>query len=237
MKKTVILIIASILFTVFLSPYTTEALDENSSDLSIICPSQVNESYPFVITIKSNNISIDNVTVIFNGGENLTNSAGRVIFYAPRVLPDENNTYNITASKEGHNSTTISITVANVPQLFPTVISSTIDEGTDFVVTVSDDEGRLVDNATIIFNDKSYKTDINGTITLTAPSLNRTEEYTINATKPGYIDNSILIRIIPGPSQENLLGFYISVLILIFIAILVVVLLIMKHLKRRRINQ
>jgi len=123
MKRALIFAIVSLLLAGAFLPYSLE-----SSDLTIICSSKVEESYPFVVTIKSNNTTIANATVTFNGEENKTNNQGKVIFYAPRVLPNENNTYTITAIKEGYNSTTISIEIVNVPQLFPTVINSNIEE-------------------------------------------------------------------------------------------------------------
>lgn len=50
--------------------------EEFYQDLSIIVPLQVNESFSFNVTIKSNNIPLDNVTVTFDGKTNRTDSFG-----------------------------------------------------------------------------------------------------------------------------------------------------------------
>ena len=235
-KKATIPIITFLFISLFLSPYIVRA-DEDPLELSVICASKVNESYPFIVTVKVNNISIANATVTFNEDAKLTNLFGEVTFYAPRVVPDQNNTYNISVFKEGYKTTTITISVVNVPQLFPMAFSSNIKEETEFVVAVEDDEGKLVNNATITFNSKKYQTDINGTITLTTPSVNKSKLYIINVTKSGYIDNSIFVIIYPNPSKENIFGSFVVIGICIFIAVLSIAILIGKHLRRKRINR
>ena len=70
------LVIGIFTLLLFLSPQTVSAEDESFTDLSIICPSHVNESFSFNVTIKSNNIPFDNVTVTFDGKTNRTDSFG-----------------------------------------------------------------------------------------------------------------------------------------------------------------
>lgn len=236
-EKIIILVIGILFLLLFLSLQNAQAEDEISLDLSIFCPSIVNESYPFVVTIKSNNISIANATVIFNGKTNVTNSLGMAGFSAPRVLPDEDNSFIIAAFKEGYNSTTVHITVANIPQVFPIVIVSNIAEETSFVVTAIDDEGRIVDNATITFNNKEYVSSANGTVVLLAPSVNKTKTYVISATKQGYIDYSIFITVDPALSPENLMGFFIVIGICFVIIVATFIIMLKKYLRRKRINR
>ena len=115
MRKVMLFVVGLFIFMMFLSPQNVQAEDEISLDLSIFCPSIVNESFPFVVTVKSNNISIANATVTFNGKTNVTNSSGMAGFFAPRVLPDGDNSFTIAAFKEGYNSTTVHITVPEIP--------------------------------------------------------------------------------------------------------------------------
>lgn len=82
------------------------------------------------MTIKSNNIPLDNVTVTFDGKTNRTDSSEMAGFVAPRVLPDGDNTYTIVALKEGYNATIVNITVVNVPQVLPNVSTLNIAEET-----------------------------------------------------------------------------------------------------------
>ncbi len=236
-EKIIILVIGILFLLLFLSPQNAQAEDEVSLDLSIFCPSIVNESYPFFVTIKSNNISIGNATVIFNGKTNVTNSSGMAGFFAPRVLPDGDNTYTIIAVKDGYNATVVNITVVNIPQVFPDVKSFNIVEKTIFIVTVIDDEGRIIDNATIVFNGKEYLSSVNGTVSLAAPSVNKSKAFVISATKPGYIDYSIFITIYPALSPENLMGFFIVIGICIIIIVTTIVIMFMKYLRRKRINR
>jgi hypothetical protein len=221
----------------FLSPQTVSAEDESFMDLSIIYPLQVNESFSFNVAIKSNNVSLDNVTVTFDGKINRTNSLGIAGFVAPRVLPDGENIYAIIALKEGYNATIVNITVVNVLQVLPTVSTLNLAEETSFVVTAMDDEGRVVYNATIAFNGKEYLSSINGAVTLATPSVNKSKAYIISATKPGYIDYSIVITVYPSLSPENLVGFFIVIIICILIVIVTFIIMLRKYLRRKRINR
>ena len=75
-EKKIILVIGIFTILFFLSPMYVHADEEFYQDLSIIVPLQVNESFSFNVTIKSNNIPLDNVTVTFDGKTNRTDSFG-----------------------------------------------------------------------------------------------------------------------------------------------------------------
>jgi hypothetical protein len=236
MKKRDIVIISCIVFFL-LAPVQLLGSATMLPALSILCPAEVDENDFFTVTITSNNTSLANATVTFNGETNLTNTVGIVTFQAPRVVFDENNSYPITASKEGYNTTTASITILNVPQLFSTVLSTYLTENTTFVVTVVDEQGRIIDNATITFEATEYTTDENGTVTLQTPLVRKSETYFINVTKNGYLPNSLPIVVSPRPTPQNILGFLIFIGICFIIVIASLVILISRHLKRRRINR
>jgi len=236
-EKQIILVIGILFLLMFLSLQNVSGEDELIMDMSIICPSQVNESFSFFVTIKSNDISLPNVTVAFDGRTNRTDSLGIVGFSAPRVLPDKDNVYTIVAFKAGYNETSLDVTVANVPQICLMVSPANIVEKTSFVVTVHDDEGGLVDNVIITFNDDEYLSGSNETVELTTPSVNKSKVFVISVKKQGYIDNSILITVYPLLSPENIMGFFIVIVICIVIVFAVVVIMIMKYLRRKRINR
>ena len=191
----------------------------------------------FHITITSNNTPVENVTVTFNGETNMTNSSGIVGFIAPRVSADTNHFYPIKASKEGYNTSTDTITVQNVPQVLPTVDVPGITENTSFIVTTFDDQGRIVSNVTILFNEKEYRTASDGTVRLTAPLVNKSKVFQISAQKPGYIDFSIAVTIYPSISSENFIGFIIVIIICASIIVATFIIMIRKYLKRKRINR
>jgi len=75
-EKKIILVIGIFTILFFLSPMYVHADEEFYQDLSIIVPLHVNESFSFNVTIKSNNIPLDNVTVTFDGKTNRTDSFG-----------------------------------------------------------------------------------------------------------------------------------------------------------------
>jgi len=75
-EKKIILVIGIFTILFFLSPMYVHADEEFYQDLSIIVPLQVNESFSFSVTIKSNDASLANVTVTFNGKINRTDSFG-----------------------------------------------------------------------------------------------------------------------------------------------------------------
>ncbi len=236
-ERQIFLVIGILTVLMFLSLQVVSAEDESFKDLAIIYPLQVNESYPFNITIKSTNVPLDNVTVTFDGKTYKTDSLGIADFVAPRVLPDGENTYVLVALKEGYNATIVNITVVNIPQVLPTVRTLNIAEKTSFVVTAMDDEGGVVYNATIAFNGKEYRSSIDGTVTLTTPSVNKSKAYLISTQKYGYIDYSIVITVYPSLSPENIVGFLIVIVICTLIVVITLIIMLRKYLRRKRINR
>ena len=104
-------------------------------------------------------------------------------------------------------------------------------------MTVYDDEGGIVNNVTIMFNNIEYISNLNGTVEITTPSVNKTKTYIISSTKQGYIDNSIIITVYPALSSENLIGFYIVIGICILIVVTIVIIMLRKYFKKKRINR
>ena len=206
-------------------------------NLMIIGRETVNESSSFFVTIQYDGSPVSNVTVRMNGQINLTNEEGTAWFIAPRVLPDENKTLLINATKEGYNSSSISVLVQNIPQLFPTLSQSNIEESTNFTLTILDDQGQLVPNASIIFNDQSYHSDANGTATLLSPSVDSSSEYFINVSKTGYLKNSISLKVVPKPTLENILGIYLAIITVIIIISLTGIVVIARYFRRKQINK
>ena len=170
-------------FSLFSAPSLLSAQTAMSPALVITCPPIVNESAVFTCTITSNGSAIDNVTVEFDGNINLTNSLGQVQFTASRVLPYRDNNFTIIASKHGYLQNSTNISILDVPQVLPSVMSSNIVENTTFVVTVVDDEGVVVENVTITYLQQEYFTDVNGRVTLKTPCVNKTHVVNIERDK------------------------------------------------------
>jgi hypothetical protein len=234
--RSVILISIFLLYCISLINFTVISA-EVLPNLIIQCPEDVNESYLFSVIITSDELFIANATVMFNEETNVTDKNGVVIFTAPRVLPFENRTCNITVAKKGYNSTSRTINVTNVPQLYPTLETAIVEEKTNFTLIILDDEGRIIPNATVSFNNQAYHTDTNGSVILKTPAVETTIVYFINITKPGYIANSIGIRILPGPSIENVVGAYIAIAIVAILITTTAVLFLIRYYQRWRFNR
>ena len=212
-------------------------VSEDPLVFSLDYPSQVNESSSFLVTVTSQDQPVVNATVMFHGQTMLTNATGTTILLAPRILPGENTTFPLLVSKDGYNDTTVYITVLNVPQLFLTVASSYLFEVTYFILTVIDDNGTVVANATIRFNATTYYSDTNGTVLLATPHVLKTTDMVINATKQGYLPNTMVIVVSPTLSQQNLIGFLLVIGMCLVIATLLVIFVVERYLKHRRINR
>ncbi len=236
-KSITFAIIFVFLFFNFNKSIVISAGDADLPILHIICPSKVNESYEFSVTIKSDNQNLKNVSVFFNEEEKITNDLGMTRFTAPRINYANKSTFTIYASKDGYNSTTKEINVTDIPQIFLGVESSGIFENTTFNVDIIDEEGKSIENVSIFFNRKSYISDQNGTIELKAPDVNKSKVFYINASRHGYINNSILIIVSPQASDQNILGLYIGIISFLFIAIAPIIILIIRYFRKKKINR
>jgi hypothetical protein len=220
-----------------LSASLTFGSDQRVPQLDLLCPSHVNESDTFAITVTIHGSPVDNVTVTFIDQTNLTNSSGQATLRAPRVPPHENSTFLLSVSKQGYNATTCRINVTNVPQLFPVVTTSSLIEESEFVITVIDDQGRIVDNATLLFLNKQYWSDKNGNVILTAPCVNNSQLFSITALKSGFLEYTISITVSPSISTPHIIGFYVVIGICLFIVVLSLSILIYKYKEKKRINR
>jgi len=174
--------------------------------LQIQAPSEVDEGESFQVFVTNGGIPVENAVIElewmpFPPYIYLTDVDGSIILTAPEV--DYTRSYNITASKTGYFSSTVSIIVINIlPQL---VISapSEVDEGENFEVFVTTSYGVPVGNAMVIpeWNGESYYTDMNGTVWLTAPEVLNDTVFVINVSKLGYISNWTLITVLNQPEQ------------------------------------
>jgi hypothetical protein len=237
MKKTLLILLYFFFLLLALLPTATITRSYPPPELQILCTPQVNEDAMFEVTVKSGILSIDNVTVTFNGDTIQTNATGKATFRAPFVIPDANNTFSITASKEGYVSTNWSILILNIPQLFPTVPSPMIMENTTFIVTVLNDEGTPVENVTLMFEHNNYSTDRNGIVRLTTPAVKKTETSILSVKKQGYLSNTLSLQISPRPTRENILGIYLLLGICATIVIASTAFIIYRFLKGRQINR
>jgi hypothetical protein len=225
MNKKAILVtglILSMFLLIFVFVSTFSGAEDTLPTLTIVAPSQVNETESFDVMVLSNGIPVENANVTFYEQSKKTNSSGMVRFAAPSVLPDTNNTYNITVSKVGYISNQTSIKILNIPQLYLHVLG-TLD-GRVFTkliyVTVIDDSGNLIENATITLNNESYTTDKYGNVTIITPNFKTQMSILIFVQKIGYKSDSSLITIYP--MDQDVFPDVICYTIFLFIIIIII---------------
>jgi len=189
MKKIVTLGIAVLLLTVVGLSGCNEA-DKNSSSedkqLSIVLMNSqreeiltVNEGDTFIIKIiDENETPIEGVAIKFGTYVDNTNSDGEVIITAPIVTSDM--PYSIEASYTGYISANGTITVLSSCELFIELDSSSVEAGTEFLVTIRDESGSRRVGVTVTFNGQTYISSIDGEVTFTAPDI--AGEYTITSS-------------------------------------------------------
>jgi hypothetical protein len=167
--------------TIIILDSTTPVGDQ----LVISSPSSVQEGNSFQVTVTTNDLPVEEVTLIFDDNTFETVSDGTVTLSAPDV--DQDTEYSISASKTGFQSASALITVLNQEIV--------ISEGYIFG-TISDNSGEYIDNAMvcIIISDKSNvitskcsHTDENGGYTITIS----VGTYSIQASKYGYITSTV----------------------------------------------
>jgi len=105
---------------------------------------------------------------------------------------------------EDMKSTNFEINKVTLEQLSISTQSS-VNEGNEFQVTVSAD-GASVSDASVIFNGNTFLTNLNGIVTLTAPSVSSDTSYTITASKTGYLSSQISVLIKDEQTNIELLS-------------------------------
>jgi hypothetical protein len=177
------------------------------TQLVISNPSSITEGITFYAIVSANGHTIEGATVYFNNHSYNTIANGSVQLTAPQV--EQNTLYIISATKTGYQNGASSITVVDEGQpplpppgqpLLLIHASTSVIEGTSFWITVTANEAT-VQLASITFNEKTYFTNSEGKVQLTAPFVNADTEYSIVATKSGYQFHSIIIKVI---NQETI---------------------------------
>jgi hypothetical protein len=196
--------------------------------LAITSRSTVHVTQPFQVTVTSNDTPVENASVTFLGMTQRTDSEGHAFFTAPNITSLVNTTCTINASKEGYEPATTTITIVHVPKLLVNISQNgRIIEGEKFIVTVFDEDNhQIVQNVTVIFNGKEYRTTTEGIVTITAPHrANEGANYMIVAEKPGYRDSTPqIIHILSQPHGDYslLFGPLLLIILVVFIVIVAV---------------
>lgn len=232
----------------------TSSAANGEEELTIVAPSQVNETDSFVVTVLSNDIPVDGVYVqikynasgamIELGIYNYTNSSGQAVLFAPETpitsIAGEpaDMTAVIEASKEGYENATKNITVINVPLLLINVSGQRPDGkyNSPITVTVYDESLAMIDGATVTLIDghgEQVETTVNGQATFT---VDHEFVVTIKANKSGYRDAPPVHIPIRNPTALNgplLLTaiLYFGAIIGVIAALVVIVILVIRKFK------
>ena len=168
-----------------------------SSPISVL----ENEEFTVTITELTSGDPVENCAVTITGiGSENTDANGQATFTAPEVSSDLS--YTISATKEGYNPDTGTITVINVPKLIISVDES-VAGGSSFDVVVAKDTGDPVIGATVTFNGKTYKTKAGGVASIPAPEVDSDTAYTLTASFGTFTEATASVTVTPKPSTPG----------------------------------
>jgi hypothetical protein len=158
----------------------------------------VNEGATFTVTAKSGGEAITDVTVTVTfDGDTYTTATGVVELEAPTI--QETVDYPIKANAEGYTiDAQTTIKVLNLPNLYITVSKTSFKSGETITVKAGADNGNSY-GITVTLGDDTKTTAGPDGVTFTAPTVNSDTEYTITATKTGYVDaEEVTITVTPA---------------------------------------
>lgn len=171
--------------------------------INIFVGSPVYEEDIFAVSIEDDHEQpLDNVLVVFQDQQQLTDQYGIVTFTAPEVATNQQ--YSLEASKYGYESATKTVTVENINQgngngdskQLKVLSVPTVLEHTEFTITVQTLQGSAVYNAEVSFGNTKKSTNPTGKVSFTAPEVFWDCSESIIVTKSGYISASTDITII-----------------------------------------
>jgi hypothetical protein len=172
--------------------------------LKIQSPSKINEGITFNIFVYAeiNQTSetcfqpVPNATVNvgWNNFSYFTDINGKVTLTAPLVNNDE--IYTITATKTGYYPDEVKILIINIQPRLVIYAPSSVYEGMNFGVEVFAGN-QTVSGVTVVFNNESKTTSMNGSVSFTAPPVNESTTFEIYAYKQGYNSATSTILVMP----------------------------------------
>lgn len=163
----------------------------------------VREGEDFQVEIKDQDGNgVGNAVVWFNFKSYHTDENGRLSLLAPDVLLTTR--YLIFAEKEGYRSASRWITIQEVGigKRFMKIISPlSLNPGQAFEVKVIDADGEGIGGVDLTIEyggiKKEFKTDEEGYAWLVAPSAEKEDFMIVSARKERYIEDSVMIRLLP----------------------------------------
>ena len=186
-------------------------LDNGSSlpVLDVVAPGSVLEGEFFDVTVSSGGSALSGVSVVFDGDTFVTDSSGIVGFAAPLVLSDSY--FDITASKEGYVDGSAQVLVLNNesspadPELVVSCPVSVFEEESFDVAVTS--EGSPVSGVSVVFDDTILETDSSGIVGFVAPLVDSRADYSVVASKDGFVSDSVSISVFDSSSTDVVLSY------------------------------
>ena len=180
--------------------------------MKISAPPSVNEGDTFTVKAKDANgnlITDATVTVTFNG-QTYTTTTGET---GPISSPTVGTTldYPIEATAEGYTPDDTTIKVINKPQIVIEV-KEKVESGKTFTVKAGGDDGNSYGIA-VTFNGETKTTVGPDGVSFKAPKVSKDTDYTITASKDGYLSpaEEITIKVFPGTPGFELLTLIVAI--------------------------
>ena len=183
------------------NPFVIESKARKIMTLTVSSPA-VNEGETFTVSAKSGGSLITDATVSFAfNGVTYTTDTGTKELTAPTIVSSSADSldYTVTGNADGYTiDATVTIKVLNVPNLYIST-DSEVASGQKFIILVEGDDGSKV-GISVTFNAETKVSGPSGA-EFTAPSVSTDTDYTITATKDGYVaatDITITVKATPG---------------------------------------
>ena len=188
-------------------------LDNGSSSddllLQIASVPSVLEGDSFDVKVADGNgTPVDGATVEFLG-EPFISDNGWVTLVAPLVLSDSY--FDIAASLEGYVDGSAQVLVLNNesspadPELVVSCPVSVFEEESFDVAVTS--EGSPVSGVSVVFDDTILETDSSGIVGFVAPLVDSRADYSVVASKDGFVSDSVSISVFDSSSTDVVLSY------------------------------
>jgi hypothetical protein len=143
-------------------------------------------SYNVYIGVTGGLSFVSGVTITVPWATYLTTNETPVLYFTAPLYEDQHS-FTMTASKDGYLPANMTITILR-GSLHITTASTSIKEGSEVTVTITDQRGVPIDAAAVKMRGETVaSTNAAGKATLTAPEVPQDQDLVLSATKDGYV--------------------------------------------------
>ena len=183
--------------------------DSSSHELDVSVPVSVVEGESFDVTVTSDDEPVSGVSVVCGGSSGVSDGSGGVSLTAPLVV--SNSYVDVAASLDGYVDGSAQILVVNNDSSVPDpelsiVCPVSVYESESFDVTVTSDD-EPVSGVSVSFAGAILETDSSGLVSFVSPSVGTKTDYSVVASKQGYVSDSTIVSVFDSSSTDVVLSY------------------------------